>query len=87
MSEQSHRSTLYREPAFPWRSTSPRTGKRRRGLNRPWKGLHIPPMIWAAEVEFDPGTVCVVLASSSYDESDYYRDYQEFLGALRNGKK
>jgi len=56
-------------------------------LNRPWKGLHVPPMIWAAEVEFDPGTVCVVLASSPYDESDYYRDYQEFLEALRNGQR
>lgn len=21
-------------------------------LNQPWKGLHIPPMVWAAEVQF-----------------------------------
>jgi hypothetical protein len=48
-------------------------------LNRPWKGLHIPPMIWASEVNFDPGSVCLVLASDLYDESDYIRDYQEFL--------
>lgn len=48
-------------------------------LNRPWKGLHLPPMIWAAEVNFDPGSVCLVLASELYDESDYIRDYAEYL--------
>ncbi|UOA09531.1 FdtA/QdtA family cupin domain-containing protein [Methylobacter sp. S3L5C] len=54
-------------------------------LNRPWKGLHIPPMIWAAEVDFDPGSVCLVLASELYDATDYIRDYSEFL-ALTNPK-
>ena len=50
-------------------------------LNRPWKGLHIPPMIWASEVNFDPGSVCLVLASAPYLESDYYRDYEKYLAA------
>ena len=48
-------------------------------LNRPWKGLHIPPMIWAAEVNFDPGSLCLVLASDQYNEEDYIRDYEQFL--------
>lgn len=52
-------------------------------LNRPWKALHIPPMIWAAELNFDPGTVCLVLASMFYDESDYYRNYDDFLNAVK----
>jgi dTDP-4-dehydrorhamnose 3,5-epimerase-like enzyme len=51
-------------------------------LNRPWKGLHIPPMIWSAEVNFDPGTVCLVLASELYDEADYIRDYDSYLTKL-----
>ena len=51
-------------------------------LNRPWQGLHIPPMIWAAEINFDPGSVCLVMASHAYDESDYYRDYNEYLKAV-----
>lgn len=59
---------------------------RRVHLNRPWRGLHIPPMIWAAEVDFDPGSVCMVLASSLYDESDYLRDYDDYLDALRFAK-
>jgi WxcM-like, C-terminal len=51
-------------------------------LNRPWQGLHIPPMIWAAEINFDPGSVCLVLASDKYDENDYYRNYEDFIKAL-----
>jgi len=48
-------------------------------LNRPWQGLHIPPMIWAAEINFDPGSVCLVMASLPFNEADYYRDYDTFL--------
>ena len=48
-------------------------------LNRPWLGLHIPPMLWAAEVNFDPGSICLVLASHFYDESDYIRNYADFI--------
>ena len=48
-------------------------------LNRPFKGLHIPPGIWAAEQEFSSGAVCLVLASEPYDEADYIRDYQDFI--------
>jgi len=56
-------------------------------LNRPWECLYIPPMIWAAEVNFDPGSVCLVLASKEYDESDYYRDYDGFIKTVRGGKR
>ena len=48
-------------------------------LNQPDKGLHIPPGIWASEVNFSSGSICLVLASHKYDESDYIRDYKEFL--------
>lgn len=51
-------------------------------LNRPWHGLYIPPMVWAAEGNFDPGCVYMVLASAPYDEADYYRDFDEFLAAV-----
>ena len=52
-------------------------------LNRPWKGLHIPPMIWASEINFDPGSVCLVMASDYYNESDYIRNYSEFIAEIR----
>jgi hypothetical protein len=60
--------------------------KRSVHLNRPWQGLYIPPMIWAAEVNFDPGSVCLVLASEPFDEADYIRDYDEYL-SVRQGMK
>jgi hypothetical protein len=54
-------------------------------LNRPWQGLYIPPMIWGWEGDYDPGSVCLVLASTLYDRKDYYYDYNEFLEAARQG--
>ena len=47
-------------------------------LNRPYIGLHIPPMVWASEINFSSGSICLVLASHGYDESDYIRDYAIF---------
>jgi oxalate decarboxylase/phosphoglucose isomerase-like protein (cupin superfamily) len=52
-------------------------------LNRPWQGLYVPPLIWAAEVNFDPGSVCLVLASDFYCEADYYREYDAYRDAVR----
>jgi WxcM-like, C-terminal len=48
-------------------------------LNRPYYGLHVPPRIWASEVNFSSGAICLVLASHTYNESDYIRDYDKFL--------
>ena len=51
-------------------------------LSRPWQGLYIPSMIWASEGNFVHGSICMVLASEIYQESDYYRDYHLFLEAV-----
>jgi hypothetical protein len=50
-------------------------------LNRSYVGLYVCPMIWRQLENFSSGSVCMVLASNRYDESDYYRDYGEFLRA------
>jgi hypothetical protein len=55
-------------------------------LNRPYMGLHIPPGIWASEVNFSSGAVCLVLASSAYDADDYIRDYSDYLRLRRADK-
>ena len=52
--------------------------KRRFTLNRPDRGLIIPPGIWRTLDSFSSGSICLVLASKKYDESDYIRDYDEF---------
>ena len=57
--------------------------KKRFHLNRSYYGLYVCPMIWRELDNFSSGSVCMVLASNFYDESDYYRDFQEFLKALK----
>ena len=53
--------------------------KRTVTLNLPYFGLHIPPGIWAAEKAFSSGAVCLVLASHKYSETDYIRDYENYI--------
>jgi dTDP-4-dehydrorhamnose 3,5-epimerase-like enzyme len=48
-------------------------------LNRPYHGLYIVPGIWRELNNFSSGAVCLVLASHPYDETDYIRDYNEFI--------
>ena len=53
-------------------------------LNRPFYGLHVPPMIWASEQGFSSGSICLVLASHGYEKEDYIREYEEFLKIKNN---
>src|SRR5690606_22124721 len=53
--------------------------KRRFHLARSYYGLYVCPMIWRELENFSSGSVCMVLASNRYDESDYYRDYDLYL--------
>jgi len=48
-------------------------------LSNPSQGLHVPPMIWATQYRYSPGSVLLVLASENYDEADYIRNYEVFL--------
>ena len=50
-------------------------------LNRSYYGLYVCPMIWRELDNFSSGSVCLVLASNRYDESDYFRDYDSYLVA------
>jgi dTDP-4-dehydrorhamnose 3,5-epimerase-like enzyme len=60
-------------------------GRRRRvHLNRSYQGLYVCPMMWRELDNFSSGSVCMVLASHVYDESDYYREYGDYLNALKN---
>jgi hypothetical protein len=52
-------------------------------LNRPYFGLYLPRLIWRELLNFSSGGICLVLASEFFDESDYYRDYEEFVRDAR----
>jgi hypothetical protein len=47
-------------------------------MNRSFYGLYLPEMMWRTLDNFSSGSVCMVLASHAYDESDYIRDYKQF---------
>ena len=55
-------------------------------LNRSYYGLYIPPMIWREISNFSSNSICMVLASEFFSETDYYRDYAQFAGAVREAK-
>jgi hypothetical protein len=55
-------------------------------LNRSYYGLYVCPMMWRLLDNFSSGAVCMVLASTHYDETDYIRDYDEFLNVVKQNK-
>lgn len=59
------------------------TERRTIHLNRGYDGLLIPTMIWREIDNFSSAAVCLVMASERYDESDYYRVYDEFVQAAK----
>jgi dTDP-4-dehydrorhamnose 3,5-epimerase-like enzyme len=57
--------------------------RKRYHLDRSYYGLYVPSMIWRDIDNFSSGSVCLVLASEFFDESDYYRTYEDFVEAAK----
>ena len=55
-------------------------------LNQAYEGLLIPPMYWRELKNFSSGSVCLVLASQLYDESNYIREYDDFIKATQGNQ-
>ncbi len=52
-------------------------------LREPNKGVYISRLIWRELDCFSQSAVCMVLASLKYDEKDYYRNYDDFIKAVK----
>lgn len=48
-------------------------------LEKPYEGLYVASNMWREMYDFSSDAVLLVFASEFYDESDYIRDYDEFL--------
>jgi len=59
------------------------TQRKKFRLNRSYFGLYMPPLIWREIDDFSSGAVCLAVVSDFFDESDYYRTYEEFLSKVR----
>lgn len=53
-------------------------------MDCPTKGLVIDSMMWREMHDFTDDCVLLVLASEHYDESDYIRNYDDFLRAAHH---
>lgn len=53
-------------------------------LNKPYEGLYISNAIWREMYGFSSDAVLMVLASDFYNESDYIRNYDDFLKYVGN---
>jgi hypothetical protein len=58
-------------------------GRRTFCLEDPREGLYLPPMLWRDIGGFAAGTIYMVATSARFDESDYIRDYDAYLAAVR----
>lgn len=56
-------------------------------LADPAVGLSIEGLVWRELLNFSRDCVLLVLADASYDESDYIRDHDQFLDAVRGSKR
>jgi hypothetical protein len=55
-------------------------------LNRSYNAVLVPHGLWRKMDNFSTNSLCLVLASTDYNELDYIRDYDEFLKyATANG--
>jgi len=47
-------------------------------LNRSYYGLYVPNMIWRRMENFSTNSLCLILASQTYNPDDYIYDYHKF---------
>jgi len=52
--------------------------KRTFHLARPNMGVYMPSGLWRELDNFSSGSICLVLASHTYSEDDYIREYKDF---------
>lgn len=52
-------------------------------LDKPNKGIYLPPMTWGIQYRYSADSVLMVFASHYYDSNDYIRNYEEFLVSIQ----
>ena len=52
-------------------------------LKSPYEALYVSPKVWRTTFEHSSDAVLLVLSSLEYNESDYIRDYNEFLEVVK----
>lgn len=53
-------------------------------LDRPTRGLYMPPLTWGTQWDYSPDAILLVLASECFDPDDYIHDYDEFKSTVNS---
>lgn len=56
-------------------------------LDKPYEGLYLSSNLWREMYDFSPDAVLLVLASELYNETDYIRNYDEFIEYINEQEK
>jgi WxcM-like, C-terminal len=56
-------------------------------LNRSYFGLYVPQMLWRRLENFSTNSLALIVASTSYNEDDYIRDFKSFVKLNLDGKE
>jgi len=48
-------------------------------LNRSYYGVFVPKMMWRTLENFSTNSLALIIASTDYMESDYIRNFDEFI--------
>ena len=46
-------------------------------------GVYIPRMVWKDMYDFSEDSVLIVLASTHYNDTEYIRDFKEYLKEIK----
>lgn len=60
------------------------TGEKRITLNRSYYGLYMPKMVWRHLDNFSTNSLVLIASDEIYMESEYIRDFEEFVN-LKDG--
>lgn len=55
-------------------------------LNRSYFGLYVPAGLWREMNNFSTNSLALEFGSEHYDETDYIRDYDDFIRMKEDGK-
>lgn len=58
------------------------TEEKRYFLNRSYYGLFVPRGFWRKLENFSTNSLCLILSSTEYIESDYIRDFNEYIKTI-----
>lgn len=60
--------------------------ERKFSLNRSYYGLFVPSMTWRTIENFSTNSLALIIASTPYSDSDYIRDFSQFLTEKKNDR-